>query len=144
MRERSRSRRCHLWLLAVAGLVLAGFAVVPPAAAENGYGEFDHLQCFDVVTDPRTSGRDRDISLETGFSFESRCYIEHKARLYCARAIKNEGSDGRGEPLNTDFLCYALTCPDPVKRDLDVEDQFFSQTIRIQGSRWLCTPVVED
>jgi hypothetical protein len=145
MRQLNGKVRIAQGLVAAAGLVL-GIGLAGPAGVA-AKGEPDHLQCYEVRdSHPAVS---QVVKLLNRQFDASECKVSLRSALLCAPTAKfsrgsPDGDDPRGEALETDFLCYRVSCRPPNDAAAVVSDQFGERKIRVGAARMICTPTKKE
>jgi len=108
----------------------------------------DHLKCYKVVRDELPQG-----TLLAGLSNhqfgDEKCKVRKRASYLCAPTVKWRvddqivPNDPRGAALDTDFLCYKVSCANDEKREITVNDQFGQRRILTTKAQLLCTPALK-
>jgi hypothetical protein len=110
--------------------------------------EQDHLKCYRVMKDRNPAGRHEVALLNRQFG-EEKCKVSNKASYLCTPTDKlavdgNQiDDDPRGfaiDSITDDYLCYRLSCQNPVEREVIVDDQFGQRGLVIRQAQLLCTP----
>jgi len=143
MRQANARARIAQGLVVAAGLVFGG--VMVPTGVALAKGDPDHLQCY-AVRDTHRAVREAVKLVNSQFG-ASECKVNLRSVLLCAPTAKfsagsPEGDDPRGAAIDTDFLCYTVSCkpPTPASNHAVVSDQFGERKATVGPSRMLCTP----
>src|SRR4029077_18582301 len=105
----------------------------------------DHLKCYKVVRDELPQGT-RLAELSNHQFCDEKCKVRKSASYLCAPTVKWKVDDAlvpndpRGDALDTDFLCYKVSCQDDEKREITINDQFGERRIQTTKAQLLSTP----
>lgn len=137
---------CVYQTLLVAGLAI-GLSALIPAGSALAKGEPDHLQCYDIRdSNPPVGELVRLLNQQFGLSD---CKVNLQAVQLCAPTAKfskdsPDGDDPRGGPLETDFMCYRVSCRPANSKLAIVSDQFGERKAKIGLARTICTPTKKE
>jgi hypothetical protein len=129
-------RKRTLMLMALAAMLSSA-----PVAAQP----FDQLKCLRVVDRSRFKATIDVTALDPAFGVERGCKILG-ARLLCTPAASTVKSANvpalavEGEPLVTDKICYALSCPKPRPPDRVATDEFGGHALDTKRTTLICLP----
>jgi hypothetical protein len=105
----------------------------------------DHLKCYKVVRDELPQGT-RLAELSNHQFGDETCKVRKRASFLCAPTVKWKVDDAivpndpRGDALDSDFLCYKVSCANDQKREITINDQFGERRIQTTKAQLLCTP----
>jgi hypothetical protein len=137
-----------LYSWTIVALFGSSLVLLMPGGARGQIFEQDHLKCYQA-RDSNRGGR-HAVELFNRQFLGEKCKVSNKASYLCAPTIKVsvdgviKGDDPRGDAIDKitdDYLCYKLSCQDPVERTVLVDDQFGRRELKIKPARLLCTPV---
>jgi hypothetical protein len=130
-------------------IAAAAVALAIVAAKAHADSTATALECFDVKDHRGSAAAFPDLTITTkvrSLAESLHCSLtarEAKAKKLCTPASLLPDADPQGLVLKKNYLCYQITCPKGVDKDVTTKDRIGDgslQVIRSRAKRTICVP----